>query len=295
MRIGSAARQGLAYRTSLPHLHASGALQCMLTTEQKAARGNRLTASMCGPLMTGDREAIMRLWRQLRGEEPEPDLDWVWPVQLGTVTETLNLLWYVHVRPKALVTRQGEVVVHSNDLFACTLDGWGADIDGPVDAKHVSGRESIETVVERYTPQMTMQMLCTGATRSCLSIIAGAGEPVLEYIDLDRMYAMTLQQRGELFMASVRSGVPLFDMPEAGEMEPVKPISLRTVDMSRDNRWGDAGTDWLACREASVRAQRREKELKALMPPDARIAHGCGVRITRDRAGRLSLRVDEEG
>ena len=41
--------------------------------------------------------------------------------------------------------------------------------------------------------------------------------------------------------------------------------------------------------------QRSEKTLKSIMPQEAKKAFGAGIRITRDRAGRLSLREDTEG
>jgi predicted phage-related endonuclease len=99
----------------------------MLTKEQIDKRRGRMTASRVSALMTGDKEKIMRLYREMIGEEVEEDLSNVWPVQLGSATEQLNLDWF-QKKNGLLVTRRGEVVVHpQHDWAAATLDGWVED------------------------------------------------------------------------------------------------------------------------------------------------------------------------
>ena len=68
----------------------------MLTAEQLKARDGKLTASRVACLMTGDAEKIMNLWREMVGDPSfvADDLSGVWPVQLGSATEMLNLDWY---------------------------------------------------------------------------------------------------------------------------------------------------------------------------------------------------------
>ena len=68
----------------------------------------------------------MNLWRQMIGDPDyvPPDLTWVWPVQLGSVTEEVNLRFYGHNTGNSL-SRHGEVVVNVyNDWASCTLDAW---------------------------------------------------------------------------------------------------------------------------------------------------------------------------
>src|ERR1700693_4170086 len=45
-------------------------------------------------IMGKDVKALLRLWREKRGEESTPDLSGVLIVQLGLVTEDLNRRWY---------------------------------------------------------------------------------------------------------------------------------------------------------------------------------------------------------
>lgn len=97
-----------------------------LTAAQLTAREGKLTASRVACLMTGDEAKILDLWREMVGDPahvPE-DLNGVWAVRLGELTEPLNLEWYERRTGKP-VTRRGEVVVHPIVTWAaCTLDGW---------------------------------------------------------------------------------------------------------------------------------------------------------------------------
>ena len=96
----------------------------MLTPTQIEARRDKLTASRIACLMTGDAEKIMRLWREMIGDEAPENLDDVWAVQLGLVTEQLNLDWF-QIKNKLLITQRGEVRNHPAVSWgACTLDGW---------------------------------------------------------------------------------------------------------------------------------------------------------------------------
>ncbi|HWG06035.1 MAG TPA: YqaJ viral recombinase family protein, partial [Beijerinckiaceae bacterium] len=169
----------------------------MLTEQQLKARDGRLTASRIGILMGGDEADLLDLWRELVGDPSyhAEDLSGVWPVQLGTVTETLNLEWYERKTGNKL-TRHGEVVVcPAADWAAATLDAWDATKPGPIDAKHVGGFEPREKVVARYTPQLFWQMIVTGARWSALSIIEGAREPVIEEVLWQAKYAAELWAR----------------------------------------------------------------------------------------------------
>ena len=128
----------------------------MLTSTQLEARKGKLTASRVAALMTGDVEKIMRLYKEMVGEEVEEDLSHVWPVRLGEATEQLNLDWLEESGVK--LSRRGEVVVHPvHQWAACTLDAWCNELQCPVEAKHVGGREALEVIIDRYAPRTQWQ------------------------------------------------------------------------------------------------------------------------------------------
>lgn len=257
----------------------------MLTAEQIAARKGKLTASRIACLMRGDKEAIMRLYREMVGNEPPEDLSHVWPVQLGACTESLNLRWF-EARHGGL-TRRGEVVQHpALPWAAATLDAWSPSLACPVECKHVGGREPLETIIERYQPQCQWQMEVLRASRCALSVIQGADEPVIEFINAAPEYAAEMIRRGAQFIQCVVERIPPVVLEPA-----VAPIdATRTVDMTGNNTWSNFAAVWLEHEGHVVVAREAEKLLKEAVPPDAKVCIGHGVRITRDRAGRLSLR-----
>jgi hypothetical protein len=257
----------------------------MLSPAQIEARKGKLTASKISCLMTGDASAIIKLYREMLGEEQEEDLSRVWPVQLGAATEGLNLDWY-EMRRNPL-SRRGEVVIHPRcDWAAATIDAWDDTLGCPVEAKHVAGREELQTVIDRYQPQCQWLMECTTANQCGLSIIVGANPPIVEYLERDADYAAEMVHRGAQFMNCVaRRIVPVHLAPVPGPFVPSK-----NYDMSGDNRWAVAAATWLTTKAAARDHAEAEKDLKSIMPEDAKKCTGYSVVITRDRAGRLSLR-----
>ena len=259
----------------------------MLTKAQIDARAGKLTASRVACLMKGDAAAIMQLYLEMIGEAAAENLDHVWPVRLGSATEQLNLDWYE--MKNGPITRRGEVVVHAQHPWAAaTLDGWHDELGCCIEVKHVGGREPLEVVIERYQPQMQWQMEVTGATLCALSVIMGANEPVVEYIDRDDNYAAEMVRRGKQFMDCVAARrAPVALEPVAAPID-----ASKVYDMTGNNLWAVSAVDWLANKAAAAACKDDEKSLKVIVPPDAKKCFGHGVRITRDRAGRLSLRED---
>lgn len=259
-----------------------------LTAKQIEQRDGRLTASRVACLMTGDEAKIMNLWREMVGDPefvPE-DLSGVWAVQLGSVTESLNLDWYER-KTKRKLSKRGDVIqMRTADWAACTLDGWDEENGCAIECKHVGGREPLAKVIERYQPQLHWQMLVTNSRAVMLSVIEGTSEPVVEEIPFDADYAAELWRRAVQFMTCVRSLTPPVAL--APVAAPVK--AEKTYDMSQSNEWGHHALDWLENYPSKKKADIAEKALKSLVASDAVRCFGAGVEIRRDRAGRLTTK-----
>lgn len=260
----------------------------MLSEAQIKARAGKLTASRIACLMTGDAEAIMQLYLEMTGQGEPEDLSHVWPVRLGEATEQLNLDWF-EMKNGLLVTARGDVIIHPEyEWAACTLDGWvGAEGAGyPLEVKHCGGREPLEVIVDRYQPQLQWIMEVTGAKECALSVIMGANEPIVEFIPRDAEYAAEMIVRGKQFMHCVE----MRRVPVVLPAVPAPVDASKVYDMSTNNSWAVRADEWLANYEAAEVVKAAEKVLKSLVPADAKKCHGHQVQITRDRAGRLSLR-----
>lgn len=263
----------------------------MLSPEQIAARKGKLTASRIACLMTGDADGILRLYEEMLGIREEERLDHIWAVRLGEATEQLQLDWFEQ-KYGLPVTRRGEVVMHPTIPWAAaTIDGWVVDggADYPLECKHVGGREPVEVVIDRYQPQMQWQCCITGANEIALSIIMGASEPLVEYVDRTDSYITEMIKRGEQFMDAVQRREP----PVVLDPVPPPTDASKLYSMEGNNEWSYHAVEWLATEPFARRCKDAERTLKNLVPADAKRCTGHGVRITRDRAGRLSLRVDE--
>lgn len=260
----------------------------MLSPTQIELRKGLLTSTRMKCLMEGDAPAILQLYYEMTDDPAfEPvDLSGVWPVQLGTATEQLNLDWFER-KNRMEITRRGEVIIHPRyNWAAATLDGWIEALGCPVECKHVGGREPLEVVVDRYWPQMGWQMEVTGATQCALSIIMGASEPIVDYFDRDAPYASEMIHRGAQFMDCVARRI----MPVQLAPIPAPVVVSKDYDFLGDNRWASAAATWLTTKVAARDHVEAEKCLKELVPPDAKKCTGYGVAITRNRIGHLSLR-----
>jgi len=265
-----------------------------LTDAQRLAREGKLTASRVACLMTGDKQKIIQLWREMCGDPAyeEENLDDVWAVQLGTITEPLNLDWYEKSFGRSL-RRRGEVVNHPDYAWAAaTLDGYDDVLPGPIETKHVGGFEKFEIVVQRYMPQTHWQMECTQSKRCVLSVIEGARKPRIEIIEYDKEYADELMARALRFMEHV------YNMTEPVVMEPrtlERVSALKDYSMVGNNHWAAWANEWLANKDAATKFDEAEKGLRGLIANDARTCTGYGVVARRDRANRVSIRAMESG
>jgi hypothetical protein len=260
----------------------------MLSAEQLKVREGKLTGSQMNIVMSGDEAKILNLWRDLVGDPAyiPDDLSKIWPVRLGEATEALNLEWYALKHNP--ISRMGEVVI--DGWKAATLDGFDAKLGIPVECKCVNGRSTMEQVIARYSPQTHWQMIVTGARKCALSVIIGGAEPVVDFIPYDSGYGALLIANGRTFLDCVENLVPPVEMRK---VEP-PPLPSKSYDMSGDEKWKQLADRWVQAYGAAATAKAAESAIKVLVPADAQKAFGCGIVVTRNRAGSLSLREIKE-
>src|SRR3954447_2838121 len=74
-------------------------------------------------IMGDDEAALLRLWREKRGEVEPEDLTGNLIVQLGTVTEALNRRWYERNTGQTVTGVQRRIFHPIKRWMAATLDG----------------------------------------------------------------------------------------------------------------------------------------------------------------------------
>jgi predicted phage-related endonuclease len=240
-------------------------------------------------IITGDDEAaLIRLWREKRGEIEPEDLSGNLIVQLGLATEELNRRWYEANTGQVIRDIQKRVRHPALPWMAGTLDGRIQGSDAVFEAKFMLPWSfSEEAAAEKYMPQLQHNMWVAAARTAVLSVITGGGKWVEITAHADPLYQHLIVTAERKFWRCVESGEParLFGM------EPPKPRieTVRVVDMSASNSWAEFASLFCDTRQAFLDHERSKAELKALMPDDAKAAIGHGVCAKRSKSGAISV------
>src|SRR6188474_3425076 len=227
--------------------------------------------------MGGDEAALLRLWREKRGEVEPEDLSDNLIVQLGTVTEHLNRHWYERNSGQVVTEVQRQVFHPVKRWMAATLDGM-VEANGAVfEAKFMLPWSfSEEGAAEKHMAQLQHNMWVTASRTAVLSIITGGGKWVEMTIPADALYQHLMITAGRKFWRCVETGEP----PRVFLVDPPKPRieAVRVVDMSTSNSWAEFAGVYRSTRAAFLEHERAKGELKVLVPDDAKEARGHGVR-----------------
>jgi predicted phage-related endonuclease len=86
-------------------------------------------------IMGSDEAALVRLWREKRGEAEPDDLSSNLIVQLGTATEELNRFWYERITGRRVTSVQHRVKHSAIPWMAATLDGIVEGAEAVFEAK----------------------------------------------------------------------------------------------------------------------------------------------------------------
>jgi predicted phage-related endonuclease len=239
-------------------------------------------------IMGSDEAALVRLWREKRGEAAPEDLSSNLVVQLGAATEELNRSWYERNTGRRVSDVQHHVKHSAIPWMAATLDGIVDGAGAVFEAKFMLPWSfSEEAAAEKYMAQLQHNMWVTDLRTSVLSIITGGGKWVEITIPMDPLYLTVLVSAEKKFWRCVQSG----DVPHLINAEPPRPRieAIRIVDMSSSNSWAEFAALFRSTREAFLEHERAKSELKELMPEDAKEAIGHGLRAKRSKSGAVSF------
>ena len=235
-------------------------------------------------VMGRDENALLRLWKEKRGEVNPSDLSGELIVQLGLVTEDLNRHWYERNSGYLVQKVQRRVVHRTIPWMAATLDGIVEKTGAVFEAKFMLPWSfSEEAAAEKHMAQLQHNMLAAASTKAVLSIITGGGKWVEISIPADPIYQTVLIAAERAFWRSVQTGEP----PHLFDVEPPRPRieAIRTVDMTSSNLWAEFAAIFRSTRPSYLEHERSKSELKILFPEDAKEATGHGIRAKRSKSG----------
>jgi predicted phage-related endonuclease len=224
-------------------------------------------------VMGDDENALLRLWREKRGEVEPEDLSGNLIVQLGIVTEHLNRHWYARNTGHAIKDIQRRVKHPVIKWMSATLDGMVEPGGAVFEAKFMLPWSfSEEGAAEKYMAQLQHNMWVTNASEAVLSVITGGGKWVEITVAADSLYQHLLLTAEKKFWRCVESG----EAPRLFFAEPPRPRieAVRVVDMSSSNAWAEFAAVFRQTRTAFLQHGDAKVELKSLMPEDAKEASG---------------------
>jgi len=239
-------------------------------------------------IMGGDEGALMRLWREKRGEVEPQDLSGNLIVQLGLATEELNRRWYEANTGQVIADVQRQVRHPTVRWIGATLDGRVEATGAVFEAKFMLPWSfSEEAAAEKHMAQLQHNMWVVASRAAVLSVITGGGKWVEITTHADPLYQHLVVTAERKFWRCVESGQP----PRLFGVEPPKPRiqAVRIVDMSGSNAWAEFAGIFARTREAYLEHEHAKTELKGLMPEDAKEAIGHGVRAKRSKSGAVSF------
>src|SRR5436189_2648199 len=214
-------------------------------------------------IMGSDEAALIRLWREKRGEGEAEDLSGNLIVQLGLVTEALNRHWYERNTGQTVECVQHRLRHPVLRWMGTTLDGMVAGSTTVFEAKFMLPWSfSEETAAEKHMAQLQHNMWVTNARLAALSVITGGGKCVEIKISADPLYQHLLLTAEKKFWRCVESGEP----PRLFGVEAPRPRieAIRIVDMSSSNSWAEFSDVFRRTREAHLEHENAKAELKGL-------------------------------
>ena len=241
-------------------------------------------------IMGADESALLRLWREKRGEAEPEDLSNSnnLVVQLGIVTEELNRRWYQANSDQVLTDIQKHVQHPTLHWIAATLDGR-VELSGAIfEAKFMFPWSfSEEAAAEKYAAQLQHNMFVIAARTAILSIITGGGKWVEIKTHADPLYQHLVVTAERKFWGCVETG----ELPTLFGADPPKPRieAVRIVDMSSSNAWAELAAVFIRTRAAHHEHEAARTELRNLVPPDAQQAIGHRLRAKRSKSGAISF------
>jgi predicted phage-related endonuclease len=239
-------------------------------------------------IMGNDEDALIRLWREKRGEIEPQDLSSNLAVRLGLVTEDLNRRWYEANTGQVIVDIQSKVRHPVLRWMGATLDGRVRGSGSVFEAKFMLPWSfSEEGAVEKYMAQLQHNMWVVAARTAVLSVITGGGKWVEIATHADPLYQHLIVTAERKFWRCVESGEP----PQLFGVEPPKPRleAVRVVNMSASNAWAELAATYIRTHKPHLEHEQAKAELKSLVPEDAKEAIGHGIKARRSKSGAINF------
>lgn len=267
-----------------------------LTPEQVAERRKGIGGSDATIIVNGTQQDINHLALVKLGLAEDNYVPGL-AALLGHWTEPFNIAWFEKEKGREVHSMRESRTSMAFSFVRCTLDGMTKSQDGKdavFQAKFVNPFQKIDHHIEKYTPQITHEMLASDVDRAILSVMMGNLNYYAIELALDDFYAAQLLDREKAFWEMVTSR-----MVDTSELPPVTQPDIKKLTRRVDMSAGNFGPEWLALsnlwHEEKPFIDRRDdtiEKIKAIVPDDAVEASGHGLVAKRTKRG-LTIRSNK--
>ncbi|BAQ88077.1 Phage-related protein, predicted endonuclease (COG5377) [uncultured Mediterranean phage uvMED] len=265
---------------------------------KKVERPKTIGGSDAIRIMEGDWHS---LWLEKTGRQQPKNLDDVLPVQIGILTEELNIKTFVQETGFKLATQHD--LNFKDDFRHATLDGMieTADKMCVLECKHTNANNTLENVIRKYMPQLQHYMQVAMMDSAYLSVIFGNGNRY-EWcqVQLDNEYIKMLYEMEATFWKEhIEKDIPPEDIQaeiiQQNHMNNIKVNDMIRIDMDTNNEFVANAHTWRETKIPYDQHRAVGKVLKELIPANCRLAEGGGIKISRTKAGHLTIKENKGG
>jgi hypothetical protein len=274
-----------------------------LSEQDLIDRANFFGGSNANTLMNGTPQEIADDIAVKRGERKRKDLSRVLQVQMGVWTEEDNCDWFTLMTGRPVTNRpvNGQAERRHHFLYewmANTLDGMttvGDGMDAIFEAKHTSERNDMETMVDRYYPQLQHSMFVSSLSWSVLSVFFGNSRWAYAEVPFDQAYSDRMIERIKLYWHCRLTGErwPELPPPPRPDIAHVLEVSAPR-DMGRNNRWCELAARWRRLKPVVTELKQVTDELCAMVDKETKKTFGAGVTATVSKTGSVTIKVDPD-
>lgn len=237
------------------------------------------------------------LYLEKTGQKEPDDLSDIFKVQLGILTEELHINWFKKQTGFAV---QPGLRKSKEDFMVGNLDAWLPEADCFLECKHSSSGVSLDAKARYYMAQLQHYMYVSDAKQCYFSIIKGNDEPEHCIVSRDEDYIEVMVETEKAFWYHVTNEIPPEILPTGKTAQAKKQVNnipvdgMRIADMTSNNMWSHFSREVRENVEAAKRYDDAKKQIRDMVEDDVVEAHGHGVRVKRDKRGRLTVRLEGE-
>lgn len=262
------------------------------------------------------------LYRIKIGEEAPEDLSENFKVQLGIKTESFNRNWLLKElkylgKDYFILTPNAKIRVQHGITFKANVDGILAKVkeklngievydnyEAIIECKHTGQFNTMESMIQKYTPQCMHYMFTTGIKKAYLSVIFGNNYGFCE-INWNREYWDNYCiPRVKAFWKCVKDKqepneyvYEQFDDYKKENTEIINNVEIDNMvarDATNDNRFKALSIDCLENFDSHIKYTKSSKEIKELVASNEREVYNDIIKVKRDKRGAKRISFVEK-